>query len=108
MITIHHKPLKMFNIDGMIHSDSIIMRIRDEYINLIKSNMNILGYVPRLDIDPDFTVEYNRDKDYFEFELSMYGIFVGKKKVKWILGVDGTVVVPILSSRSNEFSSEVV
>lgn len=107
MQTIHHKPLKMFNLSGNIHSDSLIIRLKDEYINLLNSQMKISGYVPRIDIDPDFTIEYNKDKEYFEFKLSIYGIFVGKKKAEWIAGIDGTVVVPILKSRSREFSSEV-
>jgi hypothetical protein len=106
MLNIHHKPLKRFGLDGVIYSDSVMIRLKEEYIRLLKTEMQILGYVPRLDIDPDFTIEYNVEKKYFEFELSIYGIFVGKKKTEWIMGIDGTKVVPIQSSRSREFSSE--
>jgi hypothetical protein len=49
--------------------------------------MRITGYVPRLDIQPDFTLDYNQEKQYFEFELSLYGIYLGKKQAQWI---DGT------------------
>jgi hypothetical protein len=108
MMNMHHKPLKKFGLDGMIHSDSAIMRLKEEYIRLIKLEMQLLGYVPRLDIDPDFTIEYNKEKRYFEFELTLYGIYVGKKKAEWIMGIDGTKVVPIQSSKLKEFLSAAV
>ncbi len=107
MHNLHHKPLKRFALDGSIYSDSAIIRLKQEYINLLISEMKLMGYVPRLDVDIDFTIDYNKQKKYFEFELSIYGIFVGKKKAEWIMGIDGTRVVPIPNSRLNEFSSEV-
>jgi len=102
MVKMHHKPIKKFNLDGKIHSDSLIGKLRVEYVRLLKTEMKLLGYVPRLDIDEDFTISYNEKKQYFEFELSIYGIFVGKKQSEWIMGIDGTLVVPILSNRSAE------
>jgi hypothetical protein len=61
--------------------------------------MRILGYVPRLDINPDFTLDYNQAKKYFEFEISLYGIYVGKKKSQWISGIDETRVIYIQKSK---------
>ncbi len=69
--------------------------------------MRLSGYVPRLDINPDFTIYYNEEKEYFEFILSMYGVHVGKKKSEWIIGVDETRMVYTQKSKSNEFSSAV-
>lgn len=106
MQNLHHKPLKIFGLDGRIHSDSAIMRLKNEYINLLKTEMKISGYVPRLDIDPDFTIEYNNKKQHFEFKLSLYGIFVGKKKAEWIIGIDGTRVVLTPNNKLKEYSSE--
>jgi hypothetical protein len=107
MINVHHKPIKKFNLDGKIHSDSVIGRLRLEYAKLLKTEMKLLGYVPRIDIDEDFTISYNEKKQYFEFELSIYGIFVGKKQSEWIMGVDGTSVVPIRNNKSAESLREV-
>ena len=103
----HHKPLKRFGLNGSIYSDSALIRLKQEYIDLLNTEMKLMGYVPRLDIDIDFTIEYNRQKHYFEFELSIYGIFVGKKKAKWITGIHGTRVVLIPNSKLKELSSEV-
>jgi hypothetical protein len=68
--------------------------------------MKLSGYVPRLDIDPDFTIEYNSKAEIFRFILTMHGIYVGKKRSEWIEGIDGTTVVPIHQNRSSEFSRD--
>jgi hypothetical protein len=107
MITLHHKPIKMFVLEGDIHSDSSLPRLRGEYKKLILTEMKTQGYVPRLDIDDDFTIQYSYKKKCFEFKLSIYGVFVGKKKSEWIMGIDVNRVVPTQTSRSKEYSSEV-
>ena len=68
--------------------------------------MKLSGYVPRLDIDPDFTIEYNLQAQIFKFQLSMHGVYVGKKRSEWIQGIDGTQVIPILQNKSSELSRE--
>lgn len=108
MATQHHKPIKRFSLDGSIYDDSAIGRLRIEYTRLLLSEMRLAGYVPRLDIDTDFTIEYNEAKQMFEFKLSIYGVYVGKKKSEWITGIDGTTEVPIQQSKSKEFSQEQV
>lgn len=106
MDSFHHKPLKKFSLDGIIHDDSAMWRLKTEYIALLTMEMKILGYVPRLDINADFTVEYNEAKEYFEFELTMYGIYVGKRKSEWITGIDETRVIYTQKSKSSESSQD--
>lgn len=98
----HHKPVKRFYINGVIQDDSLLGRLKIEYIRLLISEMRLSGYVPRIDIDPDFTLRYNESKDFFEFELSVHGVFAGKRKSKWIAGVDGTTVILIQPNKSRE------
>lgn len=98
---IHHKPIRKFGFAGSIHDDSAIQRLRGEYMRLISLEMKESGYVPRLDIDPDFTISYNHIKEYFEFTLSIYGTYVGKTRAKWTIGIDGTEVIATQPSRSN-------
>lgn len=106
METLHHKPIKKFGLDGVIKDDSSIVRLREEYGRLLDSEMRLSGYVPRLDIHEDFTISYNKEKEYFEFKLTVYGVYVGKKKSEWILGIDETRVVSTLKSRSSVYSRE--
>lgn len=106
MDTFHHKPLKKFSLDGNIHDDSAIWRLKQEYTALLTTEMKIAGYVPRLDINADFTIEYNEQKEYFEFELSLYGVYVGKRKSEWITGIDESRVIYTQKNRSSESSQD--
>lgn len=105
MVSLHHKPIKHFFLDGQIHDEAAIGRLKTEYIRLVTAEMRLSGYVPRLDIDPDFTIEFNNITEYFTFRLSMYGTYVGRKKSKWITGIDGTVAYTH-QNKSKEFSQE--
>jgi hypothetical protein len=108
MKSFHHKPIKKFGFEGIIYDDSAIVRLRDEYTNLIYTQMKLSGYVPRLDINQDFTIEYNDKAKHFEFILSIYGTYVGKKKSEWITGIDGNTVIYTQQSKSKEFLQEQV
>ena len=102
MKSIHHRPIKKFALDGVIQDDSKIGRLREEYLRMLGLEMKLSGYVPRLDIDPDFTIEYNDKADSYSFELSVYGVYVGKKKSECIVGVDGTTVISSQETKSDE------
>ena len=104
----HHRPLKRFGIDGIIHDDSAIIRLKNEYIRLLKSEMALNGYVPRLDIEPDWTIDYNEDKNIFNFEITMYGVYLGKKQAQCIQGIDVTMAIPSQKNKSKEYSQEQV
>jgi hypothetical protein len=101
---IHHKPIKKFGMDGIIVDDASIGRLRIECSKLVTEEMKVMGYVPRLDIDPDFTIRYNHIKEYFEFTLSVYGSYIGRKRAQWTIGIDGTEVIAIQPSKSKESS----
>ena len=96
---IHHKPIRKFEISGTILDDSAIPRLKWQYEKLINTEMKTMGYVPRLDIDPDFTIYYNHIDEYFEFILSIYGSYVGKTRAQWTIGIDGTEVIATQPNR---------
>lgn len=106
MSNFHHKPIKRFGIEGKIYDDGAIVRLRNEYTRLLNLEMTMSGYVPRLDIPEDFTIQYNNKNDYFEFKLSIHGIYVGKRKSEWITGVDGAEPIYTAKSKLKEFSRE--
>ena len=101
----HHKTIKKFNLEGKINDEAFTPRLKIEYIKLVLTQMKMLGYVPRFDIEPDFTIDYNEAKQYFEFELSIYGIYVGKRRAEWIQGVDGNKVIYTPPNKSKESST---
>lgn len=102
MANYHHKPIKRFGLSGIIKDDSSIYRLKNEYIRLVTTEMRLAGYVPRLDIDIDFTIEYNEIKEYFSFELSLYGVFTGRKQSEWIDGIDRAKVLPTQKTKLEE------
>jgi hypothetical protein len=92
----------MFQIAGTIGDDADIWRLKYEFVRLVEMDMRSAGYVPRIDINPDFTLDYNNEKDHFEFSISIYGIYLGKKRSQWITGVDETQIIYTQRSKSEE------
>ena len=88
-----HKKISRFGLEGEIFDDAQIPRIKNQYIYMIVLGMRNKGYVPRYDIDPDFTVSYNGKT--FDFELSVYGVYVGKKRAKCVQGIDKNMAIVI-------------
>jgi len=58
--------------------------------------MRETGYAPRIDIEPDFTLNYDSDKNCFEFGLTAYGMYVGR------IAVDGYRPIHIQKTRLKE------
>ena len=102
MKSVHHKAIKRFCLNGEIHDDSAIPRLKTEYIRMLHQQMRSLGYAQRLDIDTDFTIEYNKNKETFTFKVSIYGSYVGKKKIECVVGIDGTTVIYTQPNKLNE------
>ena len=103
-MTIAHKNIRRFQIDGEIYDESAIPRLKEQYVFMLVMMMKSKGYLIRYDIDPDFTIEYNGKT--FNFILSVYGVFVGKKKAQWFDGVDKNKLISnsTQKSRSEEHS----
>lgn len=97
-----HKRIERFSLEGEIFDDSYISRLKDQYIFMLVSGMRNKGYVPRYDIDTDFTVSYNGKT--FDFKLTVYGVYVGKAKAKCILGIDKNTA--IMSHITQKIKSE--
>lgn len=91
---LHNKRIKPFSIDGEIADDSVMISKRAQYQHLVDSHMRIAGYVPVLDLDPQFYIEYNSDKDIYNFKYIVFGVYVGKKKSREYVGYSGNVLVP--------------
>jgi hypothetical protein len=81
-----HKRIKRFELTGQIPDDIYIPRMKDEYIRILSESMKDTGYVRRFDIDPDWSISYTGN--YYEFILSVYGSYIGKKNALCIEGLD--------------------
>lgn len=99
-------PLKRFDLEGVIHDDAHIWRLKEEYITLLGIQMRNSGYVPRLDIPAQFSIEYNRKSNSYSFQLLVYGVYVGERDCEWIFGIDEEGPIPMPQSKSKESCSE--
>jgi len=95
-----HKRIKRFHLEGQITDDIFIPRMKEEYIRLLRDSMRSEGYVQRLDIDPDWSLSFTGN--YYEFTLSVYGSYLGKKAAACIDGLDKNRPIYTPQSRSGE------
>lgn len=98
-----HKRIKRFSLDGQIHDDRFIPRMKEEYVRLLADSMRDEGYVVRLDIEPDWSLSYTGN--YYEFILSVYGSYIGKKNASCIEGLDKNRPIYTHQSKSGESST---
>jgi hypothetical protein len=99
-MTYMHKRIKRFCLDGQIHDDRFIPRMKEEYVRLLADSMKDDGYVIRIDIEPDWSLSYTGN--YYEFILSVYGSYIGKKSAACIDGLDKNRPIYTRQSKSGE------
>jgi hypothetical protein len=64
------------------------------YLKLLTDEMRSKGYVPVLDLDPQFSTKYNFEKDNYSFQLEIYGVYLGKRKAQEFEGFSGQNFIP--------------
>lgn len=83
-----------FTISGIIGDDSHIVKARENYEKILIQQMRDKGYVPVLDMLPQFKISYVEAKNQYGFILTLYGIFIGKSKVDNFIGFSGQDFIP--------------
>ncbi|AXH49199.1 hypothetical protein HWB76_gp203 [Streptomyces phage Blueeyedbeauty] len=82
-----HKTIKRFGFEGKVNDDADFPRIRAQYESLILREMRELGYVPVLDLGPYWSTEYVKPDDAYEFVLSVYGVYLGRRRSWEVEGI---------------------
>jgi hypothetical protein len=77
-----HKSIKRFSLDGEIYDDSHIIRLKEQYYSMIVAGMR------------------------FNFEISIYGVYVGKRTAECISGIDKNK--PVMATSTQKIKSEEV
>lgn len=99
-----HRTIKRFGMDGKVQSSTAFARVQEMYTKLIEDQMREAGYVPRLDLGMEWTT--TRQKSYYEFEISLYGSYVGRKTAWVIDGIDNGRPISIRQSKQSESSKQ--
>jgi hypothetical protein len=71
-----HNEIRKFGLTGTITSGNF-MSARDALIKEVEGSMRDEGFVPVLDLMPQFTRVFDPVTEQFDFELSVYGTYVG-------------------------------
>jgi hypothetical protein len=81
-----HSNVKKFQVDGIINDDADFPRLRTQFEDMLVKGMRSDGYIPVLDLGPYFSTEYRQDETY-NFLITAYGTFVGRRKAWEIQGI---------------------
>lgn len=67
-----HDEIVRHSLDGIVSDDNLI-QTRNRLIEFLETQMREEGCVPLLDIDPQFTLDYDAETETYKFQLSVYG-----------------------------------
>lgn len=65
--------------EGEVGDDADFPRLREQYEKIIIDDMREAGYVPVLGLGPFWATVYNKEKNKYQFVLSVHGYRVGRR-----------------------------
>ena len=84
-----NKKIHKFGMDGSVADEAYIPQVHEMFEREVVIQMRDKGYVPVLDITPQFSTLYDMIHNKFDVALVVYGVYVGKKKSWEIDGFSG-------------------
>ena len=79
-----HEDIRKFSLEGQLRETDIV-KTKDRIVEYVENLMRDYSYVPALDLEPQFTLDYSPEDEAYVFTLSVYGIRVDKEKA-WSTG----------------------
>ena len=83
------RPIHRFGFAGHLKDDSDFIRLKARYEFLIIDDMRDAGYIPVLDLDTFWSTMYDREVKQYAFTITVYGVYVGRKRSLLIEGMSG-------------------
>lgn len=79
-----------------------MIRVKNQYENLLTHDMRVKGYARLLDIDPAFSVEFTGET--WKFLMTIHGVYVGRRKAWQSEGITQGKLIPrnTLQTTSNQ------
>lgn len=98
-----HDEIIRYSLEGTMTDGNLVSR-KEQYVHFVETWMRDEGVVPNLDLDPQFTLDYDATGETFRFSLSVYGNFVGGQQAWQAEGMTlGTMVMkPTFPIKSKE------
>lgn len=88
-----HDEIIRYSLNGEITDDNIV-KAKEELVFFVEGQMRDEGCVPSLDLEPQFTLDYNSEREVYNFVLTVYGIYVGGKEAWQETGVTTGKTIP--------------
>lgn len=88
------KTIKPFNLEGEFLDDSVAYLTRVTSENFLDKLIRDKGYIRALDIDPIWSTWYAYDTDQWFFSMTIYGVYVGKRKSWQFEGITQDKLIP--------------
>lgn len=82
-----HKNVKRYYLAGEVKDDKDFPRLRSQYEDMLLRDMREAGYIPVLDLGTFWSTEYNAIDEKYNFVLTLYGVYVGRKRSWKVEGV---------------------
>lgn len=79
-----HDEIKKFSLDGTLRETDIV-KTKERLVDYVESLMRDYNYVPALDLEPQFTLDYSPADQGYKFALTCYGVRVEKDNA-WDMG----------------------
>lgn len=84
-----NKKIHKFGMQGSIADEAFIPQAKEMFEREVLLSMRDKGYVPIYDINTQFSTSYDVMHNKFDFDITLYGIYVGKRRAKTIDGFSG-------------------
>lgn len=99
------KRIYPFTVEGEFLDDSKMAATRSQYELVLEHEARDTGYVPVLDLDTHWTPEYAHDENRWFFTLTMYAVYVGKRKSWEYEGMSNNCLIPLQSGKQDQSST---
>lgn len=73
-----HDEITRYSREGEI-DDNNLVESKSRLVHDLEIEMRDDGYVPALDLDPQFTLDYRPETGTFNYALTVYGISIGEQ-----------------------------
>lgn len=91
-----HEDIKRFEYQGMTDNNA---QTREWFIHEAEKTLRDQGYVPSIDNEPQYTVEYVPETECFHFILSVFAVYVGEDSWE-VSGVTHGKLIPRYTPRN--------
>lgn len=101
-----HDDIKRFFQEGTTQDGNLVTE-KERLVRFTETSMREDGFVPVLDLEPQFTLDYDPTAETFAFSLSVWGSYVGKEEAWRVDGLMGgkTIMKSTPPTKSKESSN---